>query len=59
MVWFMTGTKIPGKAKKNLQDKALAMRIINPDMKIILITCDPIRNGYELYGYEQYICVQN
>lgn len=38
----MTGPKIPGKAKKNLQDKALAMRIINPDMKIILITCDPI-----------------
>lgn len=42
----MTGPKIPGKAKKNLQDKALAMRIINPDMKIILITCDPIRQFY-------------
>ena len=28
-----------------VQDKALAMRIINPDMKIILNTCDPIRNG--------------
>ena len=42
---FQTRSQNPWKNKQYFLDKALAMRIINPDMKIILTTCDPIRNG--------------